>query len=92
MPISKNPSSKRDYKKEAQFENTPERVKQREERNKARAELTKASGKKLSGDVAHIRPLSSGGANTRSNERVEAVSKNRSWRRGMTGYKVPVDK
>jgi hypothetical protein len=92
VPISKNPPDKRNYKKEAQFENTPERVKQREERNKAHAQFVKASGKKLPGDVAHIRPLSSGGANTRSNERVEAVSKNRSWRRGMTGYKVPVDK
>jgi hypothetical protein len=92
VPISKNPASGRNYKKEAQFENTPERIKQREERNRARRQA-EAAGKNVAGkDVAHIKPLAGGGSNTRTNERVESIAKNRSWRRGMTGYKVPVDK
>jgi hypothetical protein len=90
--VSSNPPSKRNYKKEAQFEDTPVRVKQREERNTARRQA-EAAGKSVAGkDVAHIKPLAGGGSNLRSNERVESAAKNRSWRRGMTGYKVPVDK
>ena len=30
------------------------------------------------GDAAHVKPLAGGGANTRRNERVESVKKNRS--------------
>jgi hypothetical protein len=88
---SKNPASKRDYQREDKYEDTPTQIKHREERNKARADIQKASGKKLSGDVAHINPLARGGANTRSNERVESVAKNRSWRKGQKGYYVPKD-
>ena len=92
MPTSKNPASGRNYKKEAQFENTPERIKQREERNQARAEETKKLGRAPQGDVAHIKPLRGGGANTSRNEKVESAAKNRSWRKGQRGYHVPLDK
>jgi hypothetical protein len=92
MPTSKNPSSKRDYKKEAQFENTPARIKQREERNQARAAETKKLGRAPQGDVAHIKPLAGGGANVASNEKIESAAKNRSWRKGQRGYTVPLDK
>lgn len=92
MSTSKNPPSKRDYKKEAQFENTPTRIKQREERNEARRAETKALGHAPKGDVAHIKPLVGGGANTLKNEKVESAAKNRSWRKGQRGYSVPEDK
>lgn len=94
MPTSKNPSWKRDYKKEAQYENSPEQIKHREERNKSRAAFNKSAGKALPSDrdVAHIKPLAGGGPNTRANERVETINKNRSWRKGQKGYHVPIDK
>jgi hypothetical protein len=93
MPTSKNPPGKRDYKHEyAEYQGKPEQIKHRAERNAARAAATKSAGHALSGDVAHKVPLDRGGSNTRSNERVETVKKNRSWRRGQTGYHVPDDK
>ena len=95
MPINKssNPAAKRNYQREDKREDTPTEVKHREERNAARHQLEKAGGKALpsGSDVAHIKPLAGGGANTRSNLRVETVAKNRSWRKGQRGYKVPVD-
>jgi hypothetical protein len=94
VPTSKNPPDKRDYKKEAAYENSPIQIKHREGRNKSRAAFVKASGKALPSDrdVAHIKPLAGGGPNTRANERVETIKQNRSWRKGQRGYHVPVDK
>ena len=93
MPTSKNPPEKRDYKHEyAEYQGRPEQIKHRAERNAARAAATKSAGHALSGDVAHIKALDNGGKNVASNERVEAVAQNRSWRRGQKGYHVPVDK
>ena len=98
MPInktpSKNPASKRDYRHEYDsYQGKPEQIKNRGERNKAHALLEKASGKNIprSRDVAHITPLDGGGTNTRANERIETVAKNRSWRKGQKGYHVPKD-
>jgi hypothetical protein len=93
VPTSKNPPSKRDYKHEyAEYQGRPEQIKHRAERNEARREETKKLGHTPKGDVAHITPLAGGGRNILANERVEAVKKNRSWRKGQVGYKVPVDK
>ena len=92
MPTSKNPPSKRDYKHEyAEYQGRPEQIKHRAERNQARRDETKKLGHAPQGDVAHIQPLAGGGTNTSRNERVEAVAKNRSWRRGQKGYHVPKD-
>jgi putative SOS response-associated peptidase YedK len=90
--VSSNPPQRRDYKKEARYEDTPAQIKHREERNQLRAEEAKKLGRAPVGDVAHIRPLESGGVNTLSNARVESVAKNRSWRKGQKKYTVPVDK
>lgn len=74
------------------YEDTPEQVKHREERNASRLAAAR-EGKKVKGkDVAHIKPLAGGGSNLRANERVESVARNRGWRRGQHGYKVPEDK
>ena len=88
---SQNPASRRDYKKEDFYENTPEQVKHREERNLLRAHTAKRLGHAPAGDVAHIKPLDGGGANSLGNSRVESVAKNRSWRKGQKGYHVPKD-
>lgn len=81
----------RDYRKATAYEEQPEQVKHREERNRARALLSKGHPKSLSGDVAHITPMAKGGRSTPKNLRVETVAKNRGWRKGQKGYNVPKD-
>lgn len=71
----------------------PENVKRREENNRARYQALKA-GKVHKGDgkdIAHIVALDSGGKTTPGNVKVESASKNRDWRKGVKGYKVPKD-
>jgi hypothetical protein len=92
VSTSKNPPSRRDYKKEDLYENTPAQVKHREERNLLRAHMAAKLGHAPLGDVAHINPLDGGGSNNLTNARVESIKKNRSWRAGRRGYSVPVDK
>ena len=73
----------RKYKQSAEYEDTPEQIKNRESRNKARADLAK-TGKVTKGDgkdVDHIKPLSKGGANTAGNLRFKSASANRSFSR-----------
>jgi hypothetical protein len=89
--VSSNPPQRRDYKKATAYEDTPEQIKHREERNLLRAQETKKLGHRPAGDVAHINPLESGGINSLTNARVESINKNRSWRKGQRGYKVPRD-
>jgi hypothetical protein len=89
---SKNPPDKRDYKKEAKYEDTPAQIAHREDRNRARAAETRRLGRNPVGeDIAHIKPMASGGKGTPGNVRVESVHKNRSWRAGQKGYHVPKD-
>ena len=80
--------------RDEKYEDSPKQVKHREERNLAHRQFKKASPKALSGnrDVAHIKPLAGDGPNTRANERIETVAKNRGWRKGESGYKVPTEK
>jgi len=77
---------------EAKYEETPTQVKHREERNRARAEATKRLGHSPKGDIAHIKPLAGGGRSGSGNVHIEAVAKNRGWRKGQHGYKVPTEK
>jgi hypothetical protein len=89
---SKNPPSRRDYKKEDRYEDTAAQIKHREERNLLRAHTAAKLGHAPAGDVAHIKPLAGGGINSLGNSRVESVAKNRGWRKGQKGYHVPIDK
>jgi 5-methylcytosine-specific restriction endonuclease McrA len=87
MPFMKN--GKRDYKKELEWENTKarHRLKDREERHKARAAMEKA-GKVRKGDGKHVdhkTPLSKGGKNTASNLRVVSAASNTSFARNKDG-------
>jgi hypothetical protein len=78
----------RDYKKEYEnYQGTPEQLKNRAQRNKARAMMTKA-GRVTKGDgkdVDHAQPLSTGGTSTTKNLRVKTASSNRSFSRNPNG-------
>ena len=86
MPYMTN--GKRDYKKENEkYNSKPEVVKKRVERNAARREAMK-DGLVKKGDgkqVDHIKPLSKGGSNSKSNQRVVPASENESFSRNKDG-------
>lgn len=70
----------RNYKREyEQYHSKPEQRANRSKRVLARRKMEKELGKEaLRGkDVDHIKPLSKGGSNRRSNLRVTSISKNR---------------
>lgn len=73
----------RNYTKEYQaYQGTPEQIKKRAQRNKARRDYEKAKGPLSSGtDVDHVKPLSKGGTSKLSNLRAVPKSKNRSFAR-----------
>lgn len=74
----------RNYKKEYEnYQGTPEQIKKRSMRNKARRKMMKA-GKVRKGDgkdVDHKNPISKGGGNALSNLRVQTDNANRSFPR-----------
>ena len=80
MPYVNKP---RPYKKEyEQYQGKPEQIKNRSERNSARAKLMK-EGKVSKGDgkdVAHVKAFDKGGSN-KTGVKVEEASKNRSFKR-----------
>jgi hypothetical protein len=79
----------RNYKKEAQYEDTPQQVANRVARNKMRRKLMK-EGKVSKGDgkdVAHRMAFDKGGTNAQG-VTVQSASKNRSFRRDSKGNLV----
>jgi hypothetical protein len=68
------------------YESTPDQVKKREMRNKARAELEKKGLVKKGEDVDHKKPLANGGTNAEGNLRPRSVKENRGWRKGKSDY------
>lgn len=66
------------------YNSTPEQIKKRSMRNKARAEMEKVYGEAaLRGkDVDHKKGLRDGGSNAKSNLRIATVKANRGWERG----------
>lgn len=83
------PSKKRDYKAEYKnYQGKPEQIKNRAERNTARADAAKA-GLVHKGDglqVDHIKPLSKGGsATSKTNRRVVSAKENQSFSRNKDG-------
>jgi hypothetical protein len=77
-------NKKRPYKRENElYKSKPEQIKKRVQRNAARRALMR-EGVVEKGDgreVDHIKPLSKGGTNARSNLRVKAAKDNRSYAR-----------
>ena len=86
MPYQKN--GVRNYKKEyAAYHSKPEQRANRSERTVARNKAN-AEGITHKGDgtnLDHIKPLSKGGTNARSNLRVVSESKNKSFSRNKDG-------
>lgn len=77
MPYMKN--GKRDYDREyKEYHGKPEQIKNRDKRNKARADMEEKHGDLTGKDVGHKKALIKGGSNDMSNLRVEDKSKNRS--------------
>ena len=81
MPRMKN--GKRDYSQQRVYNATPAATAKRVANNSARAGAIKAGKAKVGDgkDVDHIKPLSKGGSNKKSNLRVVPASVNRSFSR-----------
>lgn len=86
MPYMRN--GKRDYKREyAEYHSRPEQIANRTARTTARRQaiasgiVSKGDGK----DIDHRTPLSKGGSNAKSNQRVVNASTNRSFSRNSDG-------
>ena len=72
-----------EYKK---YQGTPEQIKKRSERNKARRAYEKANGDLPSNvDVDHKKALSKGGSSSKGNLRAVSESANTSFSRTKTG-------
>ena len=84
MKKDKNGNSVRDYKRENELYNSkPEQRANRSKRTIARNQAIK-DGRVSRGDnldLDHIKPLSKGGSNAKSNTRVVSASENRSFAR-----------
>lgn len=83
-------NGRRDYKKELNWEHTKKknRVKDRAQRNGARAKVAASKGVKptsIKGDVGHKKAVGRGGKNGLANLFVENPSKNRSFARNKNG-------
>ncbi len=83
-------NGRRDYKAELNWEHTKKksRVKNRAQRNAARATVAKKNGVKatsLKGDVGHRKAVSKGGQNGLANLFVQSPSANRSFSRNKDG-------
>ena len=72
----------RDYAKEyARYHGKPEKIKERAQRNAARAEVKKRAGAAaIAGkDVHHKRAIRNGGGNGNGNLGISSVHRNRGW-------------
>lgn len=88
-------ATKRNYAAEyAKYQGTPEQIKKRSERNKARRAYEKAHGDLPSTvDVDHKKPIDKGGTNKASNLRAVPQSQNTSFARTKTGdFKSQISK
>ncbi len=88
MPSS--PGYVRNYKQENKYKSTPAQIHARVIRNKARREALKRGVVHIGDnrEVDHITPLSKGGSNALSNQRVVSASTNDSFRRNSKGALV----
>ena len=86
-------NGKRDYAAELNWEHTKKknRVKDRAQRNAARATVAKSKGVKatsIKGDVGHKKAVSKGGKNGLANLFIQNPGENRSFRRNSKGGMV----
>lgn len=78
---------KRDYKHEyATYQGKPEQIRNRAQRNAARASYEKVHGNLPSTtEIDHKRMIKDGGTNAKGNLRAVPQAKNRGWRKGHRG-------
>lgn len=81
MPYTKSP---RPYKHEYEMQKKRGEHEDRMERQRARRELDKKGVSRKGKDVAHVKALSKGGSNN-DGYKLQAPSKNRSFRRNPDG-------
>lgn len=83
-------SSKQKLEYMAEYQKSPEEVRKRVARNRARREaLREGIVKKGDGkEIDHKIPLDRGGSTAKSNTRVVDAKKNRGWRKGKSGYEA----
>lgn len=83
-------SSKQKLEYMAEHQKSPEEVRKRVARNRARREaLREGIVKKGDGkEIDHKIPLDRGGSTAKSNTRVVDAKKNRGWRKGKSGYEA----
>jgi len=75
----------RDYRKEYDnYQGQPEQIKNRAERNAARAKLKKKGAPVAGKDVAHVKALSKGGSN-KDGVKIQTAAQNRSFKRNSNG-------
>lgn len=73
-------SNGRDYAKEyARYHGKPQMIKERAQRNAARARMEKKHGDLTGKDVHHKRAIRHGGGNSDGNLAVSSVHRNRGW-------------
>lgn len=75
-------TKKRDYSYDKRYESSPEQIKHREERNKARYDVAHHIHSAIHGsikgkDIDHKKSLEAGGSNKPSNWRIRSVHSNR---------------
>ena len=78
-------NTKAEYKHHYEtYQGTPEQIKKRTLRNKARAEMKKKFGAEAirGKDIDHRKMLDAGGSNAASNLRISSVKANRDWSKG----------
>ena len=81
-------NGRRDYKREyKEYHSRPEQIKNRTERTTARRQANAAgiTHKGDNKDIDHKKPLSKGGSNGKSNQRVVSAGTNRSFSRNKDG-------
>jgi hypothetical protein len=76
------------------YNKTPkQKIAQVERRRAERAAVRDGSSPIGDGkDLSHIVAADNGGRATKKNLKLQDASKNRDWRKGQKGYKVPTDK
>lgn len=81
-------SSKQKLKYMAEYQQRPENVKKRVERNRARRHAISAGTARVGDgtDVDHRQPLGAGGSGDDSNTRTISRARNRAWRKDQSGY------
>jgi hypothetical protein len=84
-------ATKQKLKYQEAYNKTPEQVKRQTKRRAAERAAVKSGASPIGDgkDVIHKTALDNAGSNATTNLGVQDAGKNRAWRKGQRGYKVP---